>query len=82
MIRSNKKIRFPLGEYQRLKKERVNSLLQSTLEADEQLQSLEAQLTAKKVEIDSLAKKLHSKEEIIRRRKRKVSVVFSTLLHF
>ena len=82
MIRSNKKIRFPLGEYQRLKKERVNSLLQSTLEADEQLQSLEAQLTAKKGEIDSLAKKLHSKEEIIRRRKRKVSVVFSTLLHF
>ena len=82
MIRSNKKIRFPLGEYQRLKKERVNSLLQSTLEADEQLQSLEAQLTAKKGEIDSLAKKLHSKEEIIRRRKRKVFVVFSTLLHF
>lgn len=82
MIRSNKKIRFPLGEYQRLKKERVNSLLQSTLEADEQLQSLEAQLTAKKVEIDSLAKKLHSKEEMIRRRKRKVSVVLSTLLHF
>ena len=63
---------FSIGSFQRLKKEQVNAELDKTLEADAQIVELKRQLAAKKVEIDALGKQLHKKEEIVRRRKRKV----------
>ena len=66
------KRRFSIGSFQRLKKEQVNAELDKTLEADAQIVELKRQLAAKKVEIDALGKQLHKKEEIVRRRKRKV----------
>ena len=76
MVTSNKKRRFHLGEYQSLKKQRLNSVLESTLAADAQRQHLEAQLTTKGEEIYYLRRKLHKKEEIVRRRKRNVYLCF------
>ncbi|XP_044167807.1 uncharacterized protein LOC122951821 [Acropora millepora] len=70
--------RFSIGSFQRLKKEQVNAELDKTLEADAQIVELKRQLAAKKVEIEALGKQLHTKEEIVRRRKRKIAELEAT----
>lgn len=62
------KQRFPLAEYNRLKKERM----QAIIESDENICELRSQLDEKSQELDDLTRKLHKTEEKIRRRKRKV----------
>ena len=80
-VARNKKPRFSIGKYQQLKKESVNAEIQKLLEADEQILELTRQLAAERVKIDALGRDLHSKQEIVRRRKRKVcSINFSVCM--
>ena len=80
---SNKKPRFSIGKYQQLKKERVNAEIQKLLDTDAQILELKRQLASERVKIDTLGTKLHNKQEIVRRRKRKVcSINFSVLLWY
>ena len=80
---SNKKPRFSIGKYQQLKKERVNAEIQKLLDSDAQILELKRQLASERVKIDTLGTKLHNKQEIVRRRKRKVcSINFSVLLWY
>ena len=71
-VERNKKPRFLIGKYQQLKKESVNAEIQKLLSADAQILELKRQLAAQTVKIDALGRKLHNKQEIVRRRKRKV----------
>ncbi|CAH3194065.1 unnamed protein product [Porites evermanni] len=70
---SNKKPRFSIGKYQQLKKERVNAEIQKLLDTDAQILELKRQLASERVKIDALGTKLHNKQEIVRRRKRKIT---------
>jgi len=60
-VARNKKPRFSIGKYQQLKKESVNAEIQKLLGADAQI------LELKTVKIDALGRKLHNKQEIVRR---------------
>ena len=78
---SRKKPRFSIGKYQRLKKESVNTEIQKLLDGDAQILELKRKVAAEKVKIDALGMKLHNKQEIVRRRKRKVgSINFSVCM--
>ena len=74
-VARNKKPRFSIGKYQQLKKGSVNAEIQKLLEADAQILELKRQLDAERVKIDALGRNLHNKQEIVRRRERKVSSI-------
>lgn len=69
---SGRRQRFPLAEYNRVKKERTQALI----ECDAKISSLRSQLHEKTTELEALKSKLHNTEERIRRGKRKVIVHF------
>ena len=80
-VARNEKPRFSIGKYQQLKKESLNAEIQKLLEADAQILELKRQLDAERVKIDALGRNLHNKQEIVRRRKRKVcSINFSVCM--
>lgn len=68
--------RFPLAEFNRLKKERAKAIL----EANEEISSLRRKLDEEAAEIEVLKKKQHKLEERTRRKKRKVSILVLTLI--
>lgn len=67
---SGRKKRFPLAAYNRLKKERMQVLVQY----EAKISKLRSQLDEKGTELEALKTKLHKTEERIRRRKRKVCI--------
>ena len=72
---------FSIGKYQWLKKESVNGEIRKLLDGDAQILELKRQVAAQRVQMDTLKTKLHNKQEIVQRRKRKVcSINFSVCM--
>lgn len=77
----NKKPTFSIGKYQQLKKKSGNADIHKLLDADTLILELKRQLAAERVKMGALGRKLHNKQEIVRRPKRKVcSINFSVCM--
>lgn len=70
---STKKQRFPLGDFNRLRRERLQAELKKKLDTDIKINQIKADRIQKEDELQRLDVELNNVEEKIRRKKRKVS---------
>jgi hypothetical protein len=68
----SKKRRFQLGAYQRTKSAVLQAELLKKAENDRKVQEIKVEAVKQETELQELAKKLHSRRELISKRKRKV----------
>jgi hypothetical protein len=71
---SNKKRRFNLGEYQRVKKQVIESDLLKKALNEQKIKESRLLLQNQEAELQEIAKKLHSTQALISKKKRKVYI--------
>ena len=78
---STKKQRFQLGPYQRMKKDVLQAELLKKVENDHKEREVKLELE-KEAELQELTKKLHSRQVLISKRKRKVRFRTNNTIYF